>query len=102
VPGQRLKVAVPPGKGPGDRFQVHVPTPEVQDEGDGNKFSREFQELAAEYSTVHDLLRRAEAECHAADPETTGKYKLKEKIVAKFDEVIKAFPSSLVTPGTSV
>ena len=54
IPGQRLKVQVPREKGPGDSFAVSIPAPEVTDETDGNKFTREFQELAAEYATIFD------------------------------------------------
>ena len=38
------------------------------------------------------------ADYHAADPEQKGKFPLKNKKVSKFEEVIKAFPTNLVTP----
>jgi hypothetical protein len=98
VPGQMLKAAVPKGKGAGDKFDVKVPAPVVSEAGDKNKFSREFQELAAEFSSKYDEWCHAEADYHAADPEQKGKFPLKSKKVSKFEEVIKAFPSNLVTP----
>ena len=59
VPGQMLKAAVPKGKGAGDKFDVKVPAPVVSQEGDKNKFPREFQELAAQFSAKYDEW------CHA-------------------------------------
>jgi len=83
---------------PGDHFKVSIPAPEVEDESDGNKFTREFQELAAQYATKWDLWCHAESEYHQADPEQKGKYPLKAKKIAKFDDMIQAFPSNLLTP----
>ena len=60
VPGQMLKAAVPKGKGAGDKFDVKVPAPAVSEAGDKNKFSREFQELAAEFSSNYDEWCHAE------------------------------------------
>lgn len=98
VPGQRLKVSVPQGKKPGDTFKVSIPAPEVETETDGNKFTREFQELAAQYATKFDLMCQAEAEYHQADPEQKGKFPLKAKKIAKFDDLASEFPSNLLTP----
>lgn len=123
-----LKAGVPKGKGPGDKFDVKVPAPIVSDEGDKNKFSREFQELTAQFSFKYDMWCHAEgtqtagrcdcytysfcfvasepfhlpAEYHSLDPEQKGKFPLKNKKVSKFEEVIKAFPSNLVTPVDEV
>lgn len=98
VPGQRLKVSIPNGKKAGDTIKVSIPAPEVESDQDSNKFTREFQELAAHYSTKYDLMCQAEAELFQADPEKKGKFPLKAKKMGKFDEVAKVFPQNLLTP----
>lgn len=77
---------------------MSIPAPQVESATDNNKFTREFQELVAHFATKYDEMCSAEAELHQADPDKKGKFPLKAKKIAKFDELSKEFPPNLLTP----
>jgi hypothetical protein len=64
IPGQRLQVKVPKGLSAGGKFIVSVPAPAVSDDTDANVWTRDFQELVADFSSIYDEW------CHAEGKES--------------------------------
>lgn len=61
IPGQRLQVKVPKGMSAGGKFIVSVPAPAVSVDTDANiNWTREFQELVADFSSTYDEWCQAE------------------------------------------
>lgn len=67
IPGQRLQVKVPKGLSAGGKFIVSVPAPAASDDTDANiNWTREFQELVADFSSTYDEW------CHAEGKNRSG------------------------------